>query len=176
LALVVECSSLSGLTLLSSLCFIRLLSFNVFQLAVSFWSICLRPWYLECLCCGPDSLIAYTILVLLLWFVASFFDHTCSDFEIVKWIKMLQLLWAVFVQWCSRLSDSIYVNSATYWFRFCSGHFVLKLLLLSEFCCLLLIFNALICSCPIFLAMSFLIIFLVESLAFGHMRWLLNWK
>jgi len=51
---------------------------------------------LECLCCGLDSLIASTILVLLLWFATTFFNHPCPDFEIAKSLKMLQILWSVF--------------------------------------------------------------------------------
>ena len=56
----------------------------------------IKLWFnLECLYCGPNSLIASTIMVLLLWFAVTFFDHTCPDFEIAKWFKMLQILWSV---------------------------------------------------------------------------------
>jgi len=108
----------------SNFCFVRLLSFNLFQLAISFWSIWLQSWYLECFCCGPASLTAYTILVLLLWFSASFFDHSCSNFEIVKWLKLLQLFVLYVDDW---------FKSAAYWSLFCTGRVFLYLSLCVSF-------------------------------------------
>ena len=94
---VVECSRVYGLAFFSQFLFYQITVIQLVSVSYFFLVHLTAAAVSSVPLCGPDSLIAYPILVLLLWFATSFLDHTCSAFENVKCLKLLQLLWSVLI-------------------------------------------------------------------------------